>query len=249
MSSGREHEHDDERDHEEQHVADHHRDHEQQALHELQVAGAAADDLSGAQLVLRAAVEPDQRLVHLGAQVVLHVEGEPAAVEAPDEGQAVDEQRRPRPAGVIHSASPPCTADHDVVDDDLGEQRDEGHDAHAAQRGAEGEQHVPPVAPAVPRQAPGPAGPPLVRLAVFHSAVLPPVSSLQDTSNATALTFHPGRGRWIRPRGRRRRGSRPADGPGGSRRAHSGAAPAARRLSVAVGGTEHPPQGRPAVRQ
>ena len=77
-------------------VADGHREHEEQALDELEVAGGAADDLAGGQLVLAAAVEPGDRAEHLGAQVVLHVEGEPAAVVAADVGERRRRRRRRR---------------------------------------------------------------------------------------------------------------------------------------------------------
>ena len=90
--------HDHQRDQEEQDVPDGHREHEEQALDQLEVAGGPADDLSGGQLVLAAAVEPGDRPEHLGPQVVLDVEGEPAAVVAADVGEDVDERRRRRSA-------------------------------------------------------------------------------------------------------------------------------------------------------
>ena len=49
--------HDHEGDQEQQHVADGHRQHEEQALDQLEVAGGAADDLAGGQLVLPPSVE------------------------------------------------------------------------------------------------------------------------------------------------------------------------------------------------
>ena len=80
-----------ERDQEEQHVADSHRQHEEQALDQLEVAGGAADHLPGGELVLPPPVQPHDRPVHLGTQIVLDVEGEPPAVVAADERQGVDD--------------------------------------------------------------------------------------------------------------------------------------------------------------
>ena len=97
VSSGDSHAMITEGDHEEQDVADGHRQHEEQALDQLEVAGGAADDLAGGQLVLPPPVEPGDGVVHLGAQVVLDVEGEPAAVVAADVG----ERRRRRAAAAI----------------------------------------------------------------------------------------------------------------------------------------------------
>ncbi|SCE47781.1 hypothetical protein GA0115253_105726 [Streptomyces sp. Termitarium-T10T-6] len=147
--------HDHQGDDEEQHVPDGHREHEQQPLDQLEVAGGPADDLPGGQLVLTLPVEPGDRRVHVRTQIVLDVEGEPAAVVAADVGGDVDEDGRadeqPGPdgerAGVV--------GDH-VVDDHLGDERHEGHDGHAGERGAEGEHDVPPVPPRVPGQPPAP---------------------------------------------------------------------------------------------
>lgn len=148
--------HDPQGDQEEQDVPYGHREHEEQALDELEVAGGPADDLSGGQLVLAAAVEPGDRPVHLGAQIVLDVEGETATVVAADVGEGVDDQGRAdqgaRPGGHVAGV----TDDH-VVDDDLGDQRDQCHDGHAAQRGTEGEDDVRRMAPRVARQSPCPS--------------------------------------------------------------------------------------------
>ena len=56
--------------------------HGQQALHHVQVGDGPADQLPGADLVLARAVQPGQRAEQLGPQVVLDVEGQPAAVVA-----------------------------------------------------------------------------------------------------------------------------------------------------------------------
>ncbi len=67
--------HDHQGDEEEQHVPDGHREHEQQPLDQLEVAGGAADDLPGGQLVLTLPVEPGDRRVHVRTQIVLDVQG------------------------------------------------------------------------------------------------------------------------------------------------------------------------------
>ncbi|MDQ0684005.1 hypothetical protein QFZ56_002968 [Streptomyces achromogenes] len=143
--------HDHQGDQEEQQVPDGHGEHEQQALDQLEVAGRAADDLAGGQLVLAAAVEPGDRLEHVGPQVVLDVQGETSAVVAADVGGDVDEdggaEEGARPGGHVTGV----VAD-DVVDDHLGDERDQRHDGHAEQRGAEGQGEVRRVAPGVSRQ-------------------------------------------------------------------------------------------------
>ncbi len=90
----REPEHDPEGYPEEEEVADRHRQHEEQALDQLEVAGGPPDDLPGGQLVLAPPVEAGDGVVHVGAQVVLHVEGEAAAVVAAYVRQCVDEDGR-----------------------------------------------------------------------------------------------------------------------------------------------------------
>ncbi len=100
----REHQHDDQRDDEEQDVAAHHRQERQQPLHQRDVGDGAADDLAGVELVLAGAVEPVQRAEHFGAQVVLHVQGEPATHVATDEAEA--ESRKPAPTSTsTHGSS------------------------------------------------------------------------------------------------------------------------------------------------
>jgi hypothetical protein len=158
--------HDPEGDQEEQHVPDGHREHEEQALDQLEVAGGAADDLAGGQLVLASSVEPGDRPVHLGPQVVLDVEGEAAAVVAADVGEDVHddgggyERARPGRHGL-------AVVPDDVVDDHLGDQRDDRQDRHAAERGAEREQDVLRVPPRVPREPLRPAA--LVPLLECHA--------------------------------------------------------------------------------
>ena len=61
-------------------VAERDRHHGQQALHHVQVGDGPADQLPGADLVLARAVQPGQRAEQLGPQVVLDVEGHPAAM-------------------------------------------------------------------------------------------------------------------------------------------------------------------------
>jgi hypothetical protein len=185
--------HDHQGDQEEQDVPDGHREHEEQALDELEVAGGAADDLAGGQLVLAAAVQPGDRPEHLGPQVVLDVEGETAAVVAADVGEDVDDQGRAdqgaRPGG--HGAV--VTADH-VVDDHLGDQRDHRHHGHAGQRGAESEDDVPGMAPGVAGQSARPAlfrpCPALLPLLRCHA--VPSVRpDLPEGTNAHRSGFHP----------------------------------------------------------
>ena len=79
---------------EQQQVARQHRDQAEQALHHVEVGDGAAHHLAGVQLVLARAVEPGQRAEQLGAQVVLHVEGYPAAHVPPHVDRAEDGQRR-----------------------------------------------------------------------------------------------------------------------------------------------------------
>ena len=75
----------------------------QQALDHVQVGDGPADDLAGVELVLPSAVQPGQRAEQLGAQVVLHIQGElAAAVAAQVDGAEADhrrddQQRRARP--------------------------------------------------------------------------------------------------------------------------------------------------------
>lgn len=152
----RQHRHHGQRDREQQDVPDHHREHEEQALDQLEVAGGAADHLAGAELVLPAAVEPGDRAEHPGPQIVLEVQGELTAVEAADVGEDVDDER-----GHDHEGGPGAEGarlpDDDIVDDQLRYERDQGQHGHPGERGAEGQQHVFPVLPAVTGQPPRPA--------------------------------------------------------------------------------------------
>lgn len=159
--------HDHQGDDEEQDVPDGHREHEQQPLDELEVAGGPPDDLPGGQLVLTLPVEPGDRRVHVRTQIVLDVQGEPAAVVAADVGGDVDEDGGPDEESGPERERARVVGD-DVVDDHLGDQRHEGHDGHPGERGTEREQDVPPVPPRVPGQ---PSAPPL-SLCARHA--LPP---------------------------------------------------------------------------
>ena len=82
-----EEEHHHERGDEQQQVAGHVRQEGHQALHEGDVARGAADELARRELVLPHPVEPLQRAEQVVAQVVLHVEGQPAADVATDEAE------------------------------------------------------------------------------------------------------------------------------------------------------------------
>lgn len=141
---------------EQQEVPDGHGQHEEQPLDQLEVAGGPPDDLAGGQLVLAAPVEARDGVVHVGAQVVLDVERQAAAVVPADvrhhvhEDRGAYEQPGPYPHGLAVVAD-------DVVDDDLGDQRHERHDRHAAQGGPERQQHIEPVPPGVCGEPPGPA--------------------------------------------------------------------------------------------
>ncbi len=128
----REPQHDPEGYPEEEEVADRHGQHEEQALDQLEVAGAAADDLPGVQLVLPPPVQAGDGVEHVGAQVVLHVEGEPPAVVPAYVGQHVHDQGGgyEQPGPDAHGLA---LVPDDVVDDHLGDQRHERHDGHAGQ--------------------------------------------------------------------------------------------------------------------
>ncbi len=102
------------------------------------------------------AVQPTERAEEVAAQIVLDVERElppvvPADLGAAEDDRCGDQQHdRPRPqrAGV--------RGDH-VVDDQLGDQRDECRDGHTDERGTEREQHTAAVPPAVTDQPAEPA--------------------------------------------------------------------------------------------
>lgn len=186
----REPRHDHEGDHEEQDVADGHRQHEEQALDQLKVARGPPDDLPGGQLVLPPAVEPGDRVVHLGTEIVLDVEGQAAAVVAANVGEDVDDDGGADEGSRPGEHGPGLVLD-DVIDDHLGDQRDERHDGHAAERGPEREHDVLRVPPRVPGQTfrpagflrPGPA--PLLR----HQ--MPPVDLTCRESQPGGRGFHP----------------------------------------------------------
>ena len=97
-----------ERDDEQQQVAAHHRQERQQPLHQRDVGDGAADHLAGVELVLARAVEPVQRAEDFRAQVVLHVQGEPAAHVAPDEAEGEARETGARPAPAPRAAAAGC---------------------------------------------------------------------------------------------------------------------------------------------
>ena len=160
----REHRHDDQRDDEHQQVADHHRQHEEESLDELEVAGGPPDDLPGVQLVLPRPVQPDDRVEHRGAQVVLDVQGEPPTVVAPHIGHQVDGDGRGDQHGRPGGQRLGVPDDH-VIDDQPGYQRYQRGDAHPGERRPQREQHVAPIPPALGADAPQPA--------LFHPTRLP----------------------------------------------------------------------------
>ena len=99
-------------------VAQRERHDRQQALHEVEVGDGAGDHLPGAQRVLPLAVEPLDGGEHLAAQVVLHVEREPAAEVAaqerrrePDDGEPEERRRRSGPSVAVEPATAWSTAD------------------------------------------------------------------------------------------------------------------------------------------
>ena len=105
-------------------VAGGQRHHRQQRLHQLQVGDRPGDDLAGAQRVLALPVQPLHRGEHLAAQVVLHVQGQPAGQVAAQERRAELDQRPARP-GRRPPAQQRGRAGHRVVHGDLGQQRDD----------------------------------------------------------------------------------------------------------------------------
>ncbi len=254
---------------EEQEVPDRHREHEEQALDELEVGGGASDDLPGGQLVLAPPVEPGDGVVHVGAQVVLHVEGEASAVVPAYVGEGVHEQgggyEHPRPGA--HGLGP---VPDDVVDDHLGDQGHERHDGHARQRGAEREQHVGLVPPGVGGQPLSPALFLPRRCLCRRHVGLPVRSCPAGSGNAPTGGFHPAAtirtctpvasGAPGEPRRVRRPGRTPLRAPFGrpappgcrlrNRRtdwAHAGAArpAAARTAGGGPGGPTEPVEGVP----
>ena len=88
--------------------------HGQQALDHREVGDGPADHLAGVQLVLAGAVQPGQRGEELGAQVVLDVQGEPAAavaaqVEAAEVDRGRDDQQPgQRPDGLPGGSRSRC---------------------------------------------------------------------------------------------------------------------------------------------
>ena len=95
VSSGESHSIAADRHDDEHHRAERERHHRQQRLHELQVGDRARHDLAGAQRVLPLAVEALHGGEDLPAQVVLHVEGEPAGEVAAQERRAEPHERQP----------------------------------------------------------------------------------------------------------------------------------------------------------
>lgn len=190
--------HDDQGDEEEQHVPDGHREHEQKPLDQLKVAGGAPDDLPGGQLVLPLPVEPGERPVHLGTQIVLDVEGKPAAVVTADVRRYVHQHGRGDQEAGPDSEGAGVVAD-DIVDDHLGDQRDERQHGHPGERRAECQQHIAPVAPCVAAQPPGPAPPLRVRACVRHRC-LPFDLIYRKAPTRSAADFIPPSQRWsVRP--------------------------------------------------
>ena len=157
------------------------RRHGQQALHHVQVGDGPADQLPGADLVLARAVQAGQRAEQPGPQVVLDVEGQPAAVVAAqvDAGEVHRgrDQQQPgqRPDRLL-------VGHDDVVDDAALDQRDRGCGRRARQRAGDRDDDVARITPAVARQPPQPpvsraraSAPSLSSLTVLppHLAVIP----------------------------------------------------------------------------
>ncbi len=162
--------HNDQGHHEQCDVPDGDRRHGQQALHHVQVGDGPADQLPGADLVLARAVQPGQRAEQPGPQVVLDVEGQPAAVVAAqvDAGEVHRgrDQQQPgqRPDRLL-------VGHDDVVDDAALDQRDRGGGHRARQRAADRNDDVAAVTPAVARQ---PSQPPVSRRARARRVPCPP---------------------------------------------------------------------------
>ena len=135
----------------------HDRQEREQALDQADVGAGPGHELAGLQLVVAGEVEALQPLEDGVAQVVLHVERDPAADEAAHVGggeperRASDEQDgQPRPE------RPVVVHDH-VVDDELLDERRQGGQTHADDRHPEGEGDVAPVGG---EERPEPADPP-----------------------------------------------------------------------------------------
>ena len=98
-----EHEHHDEREHEQHDVAGGEGQEAEQGLDQREVGARPRHDLTGGELVVVREVEALHALEDRGAQVVLHVEGEPPADEAADVREhevhraESDEEREQRP--------------------------------------------------------------------------------------------------------------------------------------------------------
>ena len=94
----------------------------QQALHQRQIGDGAGDDLPGAQAVLLGAVEFLYRAEYRIAQVMLHVQGQPAAEITAYERRCELQQRHPGQGG-DQPTQPLGDPGHGVVDREPGEQR------------------------------------------------------------------------------------------------------------------------------
>ena len=126
--------HDAERQQHQQHVAAHDREEAEEALDERRVRVGPGDELAGRHPVQVVEVQRLQVVVHVVAQVVLHLEGDPAAAVAADVGEA--EAGR----GERHQQQQPRPQRRRVVEDDLvhdlaGDERDDRL-AGAAEDGA-----------------------------------------------------------------------------------------------------------------
>ena len=150
-------EHGDQRDDEQQRVSGQRRNEGQQTLHQAHVADRPADHLPGLQGILRGAVQSLQRGEDVTAQVVLHVQGQPAGGVATEEGQPVlqqcgdDEHRHPAVDRAVVGAGRA-----DDVDDVLDHQRHRHRDQGAGQGGAERAGQIERMPAAVAGQPPQP---------------------------------------------------------------------------------------------
>ena len=129
----------------------------EQPLHQGRVGVGPGHQLAGRHAVEVVEVQRLQVVVHGVAQVVLHVEGDPAAPVAADVGEA---ERWPpaRPTRrTSHGHSGERVVDDDLVDDLALDEGDDGLAGAAEHRGAEGEDHVAAVAQHVAPEAADPA--------------------------------------------------------------------------------------------
>ena len=153
---GREHRHHHDRHDQRDEVAGGDREEGEDALEQSDVGARPRDELAGAHAVVPGEVEPLEALEDRRAQVVLHVERHPAAHVAahvrPDEGDHRDPHERDEPRG-----DRPLALVHHVVHHHLRDERGEGAEAHAEDRRAEGQEHVP---TAGREEGPQPSDPP-----------------------------------------------------------------------------------------